>query len=350
MAYGLYSDDIINDLLRVKRNNIPVTTTPDQAARFSQLNQQSYGMPGPMLVRATQTNANDQFVAELQDRVLQREESSWGRLKNNLYRKIGISSDISVPVLALKGLTGGFLWAWENTVPRAARAGELLQQGKVNSLKDAWEEADVDDPLSRYITARKQNKAVDIGTSFLKVKSDPEKTTTYQQLIDEGVSPDIARAFALEQLGAPVFEEYFEESANKVQFTGERAQALLERGITPTVTPGRYLFKPFEFIASPQSEAYDFLTGVVDLALSWYADPANKVLKGVSAVTARRSRFGLGEQKSFAALTTEQADQMGFVERGLQKVTRQKAVDEYLASEDMVPFLAWTYDNRKNNG
>ena len=78
MAYGLYSDDIINDLLRVKRNNIPVTTTPDQAARFSQLNQQSYGMPGPMLVRATQTNANDQFVAELQDRVVQREESiSW---------------------------------------------------------------------------------------------------------------------------------------------------------------------------------------------------------------------------------------------------------------------------------
>ena len=41
MAYGLYSEDIINDLLRVKRNNIPVTTTPDQAARFSQLNQQS---------------------------------------------------------------------------------------------------------------------------------------------------------------------------------------------------------------------------------------------------------------------------------------------------------------------
>jgi hypothetical protein len=39
---------------------------------------------------------------------------------------------------------------------------------------------------------------------------------------------------------------------------------------------------------------------------------------------------------------------MGFLERGLQKVTRQKAVDEYLASEDMVPFLAWTYDNRKN--
>ena len=138
MAYGLYSDDIINDLLRVKRNNIPVTTNPDLAARFSQLNQQSYSMPGPMLIRATQTNANDQFVAELQDRVLQREESSWGRLKNNIYRKIGISSDISVPVLALKGLTGGFLWAWENTVPRAARAGELLQQGKVNSLKDAW--------------------------------------------------------------------------------------------------------------------------------------------------------------------------------------------------------------------
>ena len=348
MAYGLYSDDIINDLLRVKRNNVQVTTTPDLAARFSQLNQQSYGMPGPMLIRATQTNANDQFVAELQDRVLQREESSWGRLKNNIYRKIGISSDISVPTLALKGLTGGFLWAWENTVPRAARAGELLQQGKVNSLKDAWEEADVDDPLSRYITARKQNKAVDIGTSFLTVKSDPEKTTTFQQLIDEGVSPEIARAFALEQLGAPIFEEYFEESANKVQFTGERAKALLERGVTPTVTPGRYLFKPFEFIASPQTEAYDFLTGIADLALSWYADPANKVLKGVSAVTARRSKFGLGQQKSFAALTTEQADQMGFLERGLQKVTRQKAVDEYMASEDMVPFLAWTYDNRKN--
>ena len=348
MAYGLYSDDIVNDLLRVKRSNIPVRTTPEQALRFSQINQQSYGMPGPMLARAAQTNLDDQFIAQLQDRVLQREESSWGRLKNNMYRKIGISSDIGVPTLLLKGLTGGFLWAWENTVPRAARAGELLQQGKVKSLKDAWEEADVDDPLSRYITARKQNKAVDIGTGFLSVTSDPEKTKTYQQLIDEGVSPDIARAFALQQLGKPIFEEYFEEAATKVQFTGERAKALLERGVTPTVTPGRYLFKPFEFIASPQSEAYDFLTGVADLALSWYADPANKVLKGVSAVTARRSMFGLGKQKSFAALTTEQADAMGFLERGLQKVTRQKAVDEYLASEDMVPFLSWVYDNRNN--
>jgi len=348
MAYGLYSDDIINDLLRVKRGNIPVQTTPEQALRFSQINQQSYGMPGPMLARAAQTNLDDQFIAQLQDRVLQREESSWGRLKNNMYRKIGISSDIGVPTLLLKGLTGGFLWAWENTVPRAARAGELLQQGKVKSLKDAWEEADVDDPLSRYITARKQNKAVDIGTGFLSVTSDPEKTKTYQQLLDEGVSPDIARAFALQQLGKPIFEEYFEEAATKVQFTGERAKALLERGVTPTVTPGRYLFKPFEFIASPQSEAYDFLTGVADLALSWYADPANKVLKGVSAVTARRSMFGLGKQKSFAALTTEQADSMGFLEKGLQKVARQKTVQQYLASDDMKPFLAWMYDNRNN--
>ena len=51
---------------------------------------------------------------------------------------------------------------------------------------------------------------------------------------------------------------------------------------------------------------------------------------------------------SVGKLTQEQADSMGFLERGLQKVARQKPLEDTLASEDMVPFLSWLFDNRKN--
>ncbi len=343
MGIGLYSEDIVNDLLKVKKK-----VTPEVAKQFSNLNQKAYNVPGPMLRTAAEQNLDDNAFNELQQRVNERDQGTWSKLKSATYENIGVTSDVGVPTLLLKAVGSGFLWAWENTIPRAARAAELLQSDRAANLKEAWKEADVDDPFSRYVTARKEGRSVDIGDGFLSVRSDPEKTATYQQLLDEGVVPDVARAIALQQLGKPIFEEYIEEAENKVQFTGARAEALRKRGIVPTVTPGRFLFKPFEFIASPQTEAYDFMTGVVDLALNWYADPANRVLKGVSAVSARASKFGLGEQKTFAALTTEQADNMGFLEKGLQKVAKQKSVEDYLASDDMVPFLSWLFDNRKN--
>ena len=343
MGIGLYSEDIVNDLLKVKK-----AVTPDVAKQFSNLNQKAYNVPGPLLRSAAEQNVDDNFFNELQQRVNERDQSSWSKIKNAAYSNIGITSDVGIPTLLLKAVGSGFLWAWENTIPRAARAAELLQSDRATNLKDAWADADVDDPFSRYVTARKEGRSVDIGDGFLSVRSDPEKTATYQQLIDEGVSAEIARTVALRQLGKPIFEEYIEEAENKVQFTGARAEALRKRGITPTVTPGRFLFKPLEFIAGPQTEAYDFMTGVIDLALNWYADPANRALKGISAVSAKRAKFGLGKQKTFSALTTEQADQMGFLERGLQKVARQESVEDYLASDDMVPFLAWMFDNRKN--
>jgi len=343
MGIGLYSEDIVNDLLKVKKK-----VTPEVAKQFSSLNQKAYNVPGPMLRTAAEQNIDNDFFDQIQQRVNERDQGTWSKLKSATYQNIGVTTDVGIPTLLLKAVGSGFLWAWENTIPRAARAAELLQSDRAANLKEAWNEADVDDPLSRYVTARKEGRSVDIGDGFLSVRSDPEETATYQQLIDEGVVPDVARAIALQQLGKPIFEEYIEEAENKIQFTGARAEALRARGVVPTVTPGRFLFKPFEFIASPQTEAYDFMTGVIDLALNWYADPANRVLKGVSAVSARASKFGLGEQKTFAALTTEQADNMGFLEKGLQKVAKQKSVEDYLASEEMIPFLTWMFDNRKN--
>jgi hypothetical protein len=343
MGIGLYSEDIVNDLLKVKKK-----VTPEVAKQFSNLNQKAYNVPGPMLRTAAEQNLDDNAFNELQQRVNERDQGTWSKLKSATYENIGVTSDVGVPTLLLKAVGSGFLWAWENTIPRAARAAELLQSDRAANLKEAWKEADVDDPFSRYVTARKEGRSVDIGDGFLSVRSDPEETATYQQLLDEGVVPDVARAIALQQLGKPIFEEYIEEAENKVQFTGARAEALRKRGIVPTVTPGRFLFKPFEFIASPQTEAYDFMTGVVDLALNWYADPANRVLKGVSAVSSRTSKFGMGKQKTFATITKKQADSMGFLEQGLQKVARQKPLEDFLASEDMVPFLSWLFDNRKN--
>ena len=343
MGLGLFSDDIVLDILRPRQK-----VTSDIAKKFSTLNQNSYNVPGPVLVRGAQQNIDDAFLSQLQDRVIQQEESSWKRLKSNVYRNVGIGNDVGIPTLMFKALGGAFLWAWENTIPRAARTAELMQQKKDLDFGQAWKKADVQDPLSRFMEAREEGETVDIGSGMLQIQTNPEETATYQQLIDEGVSPEIARAIALEQLGEPIFKDYVEEAETKVQFTGARAEALRKRGVTPTVTPGRYLFKPLEFIVGPHTEAYDFLTGVVDFALNWYVDPANRVLRGVSAVSKRRGMFGLGEQKTFAALTSAQADSMGFLEKGLQKVARQRPLEDFLASDDMVPFLSWMYDNRKN--
>jgi len=343
MGIGLYSEDIVNDLLKISKK-----VTPEFAKQFSSLNQKAYNVPGPLLRTAAEQNIDNNSFTELQQRVNERDQGTWSKLKSATYENIGVTSNVGVPTLLLKAIGSGFLWAWENTIPRAARAGELLQSDRAANLREAWNEADVDDPFSRYVTARKEGRSVDIGDGFLSVRSDPEETATYQQLIDEGVVPSVARGIALEQLGKPIFEEYIEEGQNKVQFTGARAEALRKRGVVPTVTPGRFLFKPFEFIAGPQTEAYDFMTGVVDLALNWYVDPANKVLKGVSAVSKRTSKFGMGKQKTFATITKKQADSMGFLEQGLQKVARQKPLEDFLASDDMVPFLSWMFDNRKN--
>ena len=74
------------------------------------------------------------------------------------------------------------------------------------------------------------------------------------------------------------------EESEFLNVDGDRAAALIARGKSPHMTPGRVLFKPLEFIAGPEDRAYDFLTGLVDLGLN-LLDPtfwAGKAVKTVS--------------------------------------------------------------------
>ena len=64
MGIGLYSEDIVNDLLKVKK-----AVTPDVAKQFSNLNQKAYNVPGPLLRSAAEQNVDDNFFNELQQRV-----------------------------------------------------------------------------------------------------------------------------------------------------------------------------------------------------------------------------------------------------------------------------------------
>jgi len=71
MGIGLYSEDIVNDLLKVKK-----AVTPDVAKQFSNLNQKAYNVPGPLLRSAAEQNVDDNFFNELQQRVNERDQGS----------------------------------------------------------------------------------------------------------------------------------------------------------------------------------------------------------------------------------------------------------------------------------
>ena len=126
------------------------------------------------------------------------------------------------------------------------------------------------------------------------------------------------------------------EQEKVAQFDGDRAAALIARGKSPHMTPGRVLFKPLEFIAGPEDRAYDFYTGLIDLGLN-LLDPtfwAGKAVKGVKA------------GKSMLTLTDEGADSLGllngFMRKSFSKTSAKEAIDGKLG-DNLAEFL---YDNK----
>ena len=306
--------------------------TPEEANRLSAIQQQSANVPGSVLVQATKQQADNSFVDGLTDFFSKAKEKTYGAIKNAVFEQFNVNPDTGgFAELAVKGGLLGVRSLYENVIAEPIRTIGLVQQGA--TFSEAYKKAQIE-PFAYWREAKEKGQKIDLGTALFQ-STDPEKTQTYRDLIDKGADPIRARQIAAASLGVNVFDKVFEQE-KVAQFDGDRAAALIARGKSPHMTPGRVLFKPLEFIAGPEDRAYDFLTGLVDLGLN-LLDPTFWAGKAVKTVRAG---------KSMLTLTDEGADSLGllngFVRKSFSKTSAQQAIDGKLGDE----LALFIYKNR----
>ena len=308
--------------------------TPDEANRLSSINQQSANIPASVMVQATKTQSDDSFIEGLTDFFSKAKEKTYGAIKNAVFEQFNVNPDTGgFSELAVKGGLLGVRSLYENVIAEPIRTIGLVQQGA--TFSEAYKKAQIE-PFAYWREAKEKGKKVDLGTALFQ-STDPEKTQTYRDLIDKGADPIRARELAASSLGVNVFDQVFKQE-KVAQFDGDRAAALIARGKSPHMTPGRVLFKPLEFIAGPEDRAYDFFTGLVDLGLNlldptFWAGKAYKVGKGASQMLKLTD-----EGKAATGLLD------GFMRKSFSKTSAKEAIDGELGTK-LAKFL---YENRNN--
>lgn len=306
--------------------------TPDEANRLSSINQQSANIPASVMVQATKTQSDDSFIEGLTDFFSKAKEKTYGAIKNAVFEQFNVNPDTGgFSELAVKGGLLGVRSLYENVIAEPIRTIGLVQQGA--TFSEAYKKAQIE-PFAYWKEAKEKGQKVDLGTALFQ-STDPEKTQTYRDLIDKGADPIRARQLAASSLGVNVFDQVFEQE-KVAQFDGDRAAALIARGKSPHMTPGRVLFKPLEFIAGPEDRAYDFFTGLVDLGLNlldptFWAGKAYKVGKGASQMLKLTD-----EGKAATGLLD------GFVRKSFSKTSAKQFIDSK-QGDVLAKFL---YDNR----
>jgi hypothetical protein len=318
-----YSDNVNVDYLLEKRDTQPpLQVTRDQAIKLSQINQQAVNVPPSVMVQATKQNADDDFIEGLTEFFTKAKAATYGRLKTAVFNQFGVNEETGgLFELGLKGAFLGVRELYEDVIGQPLRAVELRSQG-VDS-KEAWKKAAID-PFAYWKEARARGEKIDLGDALFQ-STDPEKTQTYKDLIDKGADPLKARDIAISRLGVNIFDDIY-EAEKKVVFDGDRAAALIARGKSPHITPGRVLFKPFEFFIGPEDRAYDFATGIFDLGLQ-LADPTFVAGKAVKSARAASKML---------ALSDEAAAGMGFLNGFVRKNFSKTTVADALNNKEII--------------
>ena len=306
--------------------------TPDEANRLSSINQQSANIPASVMVQATKAQSDDSFVEGLTDFFSKAKEKTYGAIKNAVFEQFNVNPDTGgFSELAIKGGLLGVRSLYENVIAEPIRTIGLVQQGA--TFSEAYKKAQIE-PFAYWREAKEKGQKVDLGTALFQ-STDPEKTQTYKDLIDKGADPIRARELAASSLGVNVFDQVFEQE-KVAQFDGDRAAALIARGKSPHMTPGRVLFKPLEFIAGPEDRAYDFYTGIIDLGLN-LLDPTFWAGKAVKTVKAGRSMLTLTKQGAFDLGLND-----GFVRKSFSKTS----AEEFLNSKAGDKLAEFLYNNK----
>ena len=306
--------------------------TPEEANRLSAIQQQSANVPGSVLVQATKQQADNSFVDSLTDFFSKAKEKTYGAIKNAVFEQFNVNPDTGgFAELAVKGGLLGVRSLYENVIAEPIRTIGLVQQGA--TFSEAYKKAQIE-PFAYWREAKEKGQKIDLGTALFQ-STDPEKTQTYRDLIDKGADPIRARQIAAASLGVNVFDKVFEQE-KVAQFDGDRAAALIARGKSPHMTPGRVLFKPLEFIAGPEDRAYDFYTGLIDLGLN-LLDPTFWAGKAVKTVKAGRSML---------TLTDKGADSLGLLNGFVRKSFSKTSAKQFIDSKQGDVLAKFLYDNR----
>jgi len=319
-----FSDNVNVDYLLEKRERTGrVQVTQDQADRLSAVQQGTTNVPASVMVQGVKDNKDDGFFDSLTEWFSKATAATYGRVKNAVFNQLNVNPETGgFGELALKGGMLGVRAIYEDVIARPIRTIENVQQGA--SLSEAWKKSAID-PFRYWKEAVERGEKIDLGNALFQA-TDPEKTKTYQELIDKGADPIKARQAAAAQLGYNVFDKIFEEE-QKTVFQGERAAALIARGKSPHATPGRVLFKPFEFIIGPEDRAYDFFTGLVDFGLQ-LLDPTFLVGKAAK---------GIKGGSKLLALSDEAADGLGllngFVRKSFSRTTAEEVINGELGNK-----------------
>ena len=335
-TYGINDEDLFDDdqVVQAQRKyNRKVSVTQEQADYASNLVTQYPNLSPSLVVGMTKLglDVNDPKVQEilLKDYFVKQEPNN--TLKESLWEKT--KEKIKEP---FRYAFAGFQAAWEGGAPRLVRYLEARQQGQ------SHQEARKNTYTGLGAALLKDGFGAELGTGILPGITDIEETDEYKNLISNGTDPQKAREFVLNNvLDQNVYQLARQRAEQGVQFVGERAEKFREAGLDPTVTIGRYFFKPFDKIVEPGTEAYNIITGVIDAAAQLFLDPTALATLGISKVRKGKQVFTtLDEIKSF--------EQAGLV-KGVRKTLLGPTTQKFLASNNSRKFKEFLMENADNS-
>lgn len=336
-TYGIYDEDLYNDqqVNQAKRKyNKQVSVTQEQADYASNLVTQYPSLSPSVVVGLTKLglDVSDPKVQEILLKDYFTTQDSNNKLKQSVWEKT--KDNIKSP---FRYAFAGFQAAWEGGAPRLARYLEARQQGQ------SHEEAKDNTYTGLGATLLKEGLSTELGTGILPGISNIEETDEFKNLINNGVDPKNAREYVLNNVLADNAYALARERAEQgVQFVGERAEKFKEAGLDPTVTIGRYFFKPFDKIVEPGTEAYNIITGVLDAAAQLFLDPTAIATLGISKVRKGKQLFAeIDKFKGF--------EQAGLV-NGVRKTILSPTTEQFLSSNNGRKFKEFLWENADNPG
>lgn len=330
MSYSIYDPaGFVEDsetLRTLSLSKKPREATRDEANRASSIVAKYPTISSGSLVGAVKMGISDEDP-RLKQIVLQetiaREEESWGALKS-----------------ATRKSFMGFQNLWELGAARGVRYLEGRQQGMSHEEASQLSYASFYDIKQKSIES---GRGIDEGTGWFLGGTDPTTTPEYKNLLQAGVDPAEAREFVLNNvLGVNIYEEQRKKAETGIQFTGERAEMFRAAGLEPTVTIGRWLFKPIDEVIEPGTDLYNNLTGMIDILAQIFLDPVGAATLGISKVRKLGKGFtGLKNADNLQGVA-KLFEETGMLQ-GARKTIFGPTVKEFLAGNKGLAFKKYLW-------
>ena len=332
MSYSVFDAASFQDDSETKRAIskavAPSSVNQEQAQRASAIIKRFPTISKGSLVGAVKLGiaADDPRLQQIvmKESILKEEEGE-GKLKSAIRRSV-------------RGTFIGFQNLWEMALPRGVRYLEGRQQGMSHEEASQKSKATL---LGEIDTAKAAGKDIDLGQGWFLGSTDPTQTSEYKNLLASGVDPLEAREWVRDNiLGVQIYEEQ-KRKANQIQFVGERAEKFRAAGLDPTVTIGRYLFKPVDDIIEPGTKAYNYITGAIDIVAQIFGDPTAAATLGVSKIRKGASTFSELENLSGMAKIFENTGLL----QGARKTVFGPTVQEFMAGKAGIAFKKFLWEN-----